>query len=274
MKKAAAVNIGRDEPLTWTWGSWGGLLKAGLLQEVPRDTFQLTSTPDHLLHPHWCLPCAESRQAWPVGRGGYVSRELGPSKGLAGRKDIGGSLGVEGGKLSSVGARVGFPEVTMPGLCSQDWSRDQVNVSRLGPALSLDWGWESLVLVSQQESLEWAGGLRAQGTGPRGLEDFREEQDFLPWGMGSLGGGKQRNDLVHPGHWQDGHEEPGAQGAEAAGARTAGTEEGGQGAHVRSAWCSQEPRPDSTHKSGWAGPHTAPGRWWQALWQAGLCGCS
>ena len=44
--------------------------------------------------------------------------------------------------------------------------------------------------------------------------------------MGSLGGGKQRNDLVHPGHWRAGHEEPGAQGAEAAGARTAGMEEG------------------------------------------------
>ena len=44
-----------------------------------------------------------------MGRGGCVSRELGPSKGLVRQKDMGGSLGVEGGEIELCGSTGRFP---------------------------------------------------------------------------------------------------------------------------------------------------------------------
>lgn len=92
------------------------------------------------------------------------------------------------------------------------------------------------MLVSKEESLEWAGGLRAQGT-PEDWKTLERSKPSCPEGWGAPGGGRQRNGLVCPGPWRDGCEEPGAQGAEAAGSRPAGMEEGTSKATVRSPWC-------------------------------------
>ena len=90
--------------------------------------------------------------------------------------------------------------------------------------------------VSKEESLEWAGGLRAQGT-PEDWKTLERSKTSCPEGCGALGGGRQRNGLVLPGPWWDGCEEPGAQGAEAAGSRPAGMEGGTSEATVRSPQC-------------------------------------
>ena len=92
------------------------------------------------------------------------------------------------------------------------------------------------MLVSKEESLEWAGGLRAQGT-PEDWKTLERSKTSCPEGWGALGGGRQRNGLVRPGPWRDGCEEPGAQGAEAAGSRPAGREGGTSEATVRSPRC-------------------------------------
>lgn len=103
-------------------------------------------------------------------------------------------------------------------------------------------------MVSKEESLEWAGGLRAQGT-PEDWKTLERSKTSCPEGWGALGGGRQRNGLVHPRHWRDGCEEPGAQGAEAAGSRPAGMEEGDKQSYCQEPVVrAQEPRPDSTHQ--------------------------